>query len=136
MQSAKLKYQFCVKIFFRRGLALALLRSMNVDTGIWGRLTRVALVLLVIAGLMLVAVWYLPPIRQNERMRKEIQRLDTAIEKETTQQNQIKAASDALRNDPKATERLAREKLGYAKPGETVIRYEQPSNDPPQSVAQ
>jgi len=29
-----------------------------------------------------------------------------------------------LRYDSKAQERLARERLGYAKPGETVIRFE------------
>jgi len=31
---------------------------------------------------------------------------------------------NALRNDPKTVERLAREKLGYAKTDETVIRFE------------
>jgi cell division protein FtsB len=36
----------------------------------------------------------------------------------------LKASIDALRNDPKAVERLAREQLGYAKPGETVVRFE------------
>jgi cell division protein FtsB len=35
-------------------------------------------------------------------------------------------AQDALQHDPKAVERLARERLGYAKPGETVIRFEAP----------
>jgi cell division protein FtsB len=29
-----------------------------------------------------------------------------------------------LRNDPKTVERLTREKLGYARPDETVIRFE------------
>jgi cell division protein FtsB len=29
-----------------------------------------------------------------------------------------------LRNDPKTIERLAREKLGYARPDETVVRFE------------
>jgi cell division protein FtsB len=31
---------------------------------------------------------------------------------------------DALSNDPKTVERLAREKLGYARPDETVIHFE------------
>jgi cell division protein FtsB len=30
-----------------------------------------------------------------------------------------------LHYDPKAVERLARERLGYAKAGETVIRFEE-----------
>jgi cell division protein FtsB len=109
---------------------------MNVDTGIWGKLTRIVIVLLVIAGLSLIAVSYLPVIRQNERMRKEVMRLGTEIEKETAEQKQLKASSDALRNDPKAVERLAREKLGYAKPGETVVRFETPASNQPASFVQ
>ena len=33
---------------------------------------------------------------------------------------------ESLRTDPQAVERLAREKLGLAKPGETVIHFEGP----------
>jgi cell division protein FtsB len=42
-----------------------------------------------------------------------------------------KLLSEALRRDPKAIERLARESLGYGKPGETVIRFEAPSTNAP-----
>jgi cell division protein FtsB len=34
---------------------------------------------------------------------------------------------DALKYDPKAVERLARERLGYAKPGETMIHFDEPT---------
>ena len=97
---------------------------MNVDLGIWNKLTKLVLVLLLIAGMLGIAGWYLPLIRQNERMRKEVQRLDTQTQKENETERQLKASIDALRNDPKAVERLAREQLGYAKPGETVVRFE------------
>ncbi len=97
---------------------------MNVDVGIWSKLTRAVVFLLFLAGLLGVAVWYLPPIQQNERMRKEIMRLDDQIQKEEESSRQLKAAINALYSDPKAVERLAREQLGYAKPGETVIRFE------------
>jgi cell division protein FtsB len=33
---------------------------------------------------------------------------------------------DSMQNDPKTVERLAREKLGWAKTNEMVIRFEQP----------
>jgi cell division protein FtsB len=102
---------------------------MNVDLGIWHKLTRVVIVLCLIAGVLGIAVWYLPLIRQNERMRKEVQRLDTQIQKDEETSKQLKTSIEALRNDPKAVERLAREKLGYAKPGETVIRFEDPSTN-------
>ena len=48
----------------------------------WDQLTRVVIFLLFVAGLLIVAVWYLPLIKQNERMRKEILRLDTRYDKE------------------------------------------------------
>ena len=102
---------------------------MNVDLGIWSKLTRVAICLILAAGILLVAVWYLPLIKKNERFRKETLRLDTQIQKELETQKQLKTSVDALRKDPKAVERLAREKLGYAKPGETVIRFETPTTN-------
>src|SRR5258708_32105207 len=96
------------------------------DLGIWDKLTRLVIFLLFIAGLLGVAVWYLPLIRHNERMRREILRLDTQYQTEEEMAKQLKSSIDALRYDPKPVERLARERLAYAKPGETVIRFEPP----------
>jgi cell division protein FtsB len=97
---------------------------MNAETNLWDKLTGVVIFLLFIAGLLGVAVWYLPLIRQNEAFRKEILRLDAKIDKERETGKQLQNAIDALKHDPKAIERLARERFGYAKPGETVIRFE------------
>lgn len=99
---------------------------MKVNLGIWDKLTPVVIFLLFIAGILLVGMWYLPLIRQNERMRREILRLDQIVRKEEETGRQLRMSIDALRNDSKAVERLARERLGYAKPGETVIRFEEP----------
>ncbi len=105
--------------------------AMNVSLSIWDRLTRVVVFLLFVAGLFGVGVWYLPLIRQNERMRKEILRLDAQIQKEEDTGRQLRNSIDALRHDPKAVERLARERLGYGKPGETVIRFDPPVTNNP-----
>ena len=99
---------------------------MKVDLSIWDKLTRVVIFLLFVAGILLVAIWYLPLIKQNERMRKEILRKDTLIQKEEETVKQLTTSINALRRDPKAVERLARERLGYAKTGEIVIRFEAP----------
>lgn len=104
---------------------------MKVNLGIWDKLTRVVVFLVFIAGILLVAIWYLPLIKQNERYRREILRLDNLIQKEEDTGKQLRTSIDALRYDPKAVERLAREKLGYAKPGETVIRFEEPQTNTP-----
>jgi cell division protein FtsB len=97
---------------------------MNVDLGIWDKLTRVAVFLLFLAGLLLVAVWYLPLIEHNQRQRQRRLALDTLIQKEEDTAKQLRREIWALQHDPKTVERLARERLGYAKPGETVIRFE------------
>jgi cell division protein FtsB len=102
---------------------------MKVDLGIWSKLTGAVIFLLLLAGIGLVVVWYLPQIRQNEHMRAEILRLDTQIQQEEETARKLKASIDALHRDPKTVERLAREKLGYAKPGETVIRFEEPATN-------
>ena len=97
---------------------------MNVNLGIWDKLTRLVIFLLFVAGILGLAVWYLPLIRQNEAMRKAILRLDAQIQKEEETARQLKSSIDSLQHNPKAVERLARETFGYAKPGETVIRFE------------
>ena len=102
---------------------------MNVDLGIWGKLTRIVIGLLVIALLGIIWQWYLPLIKQNERMRRNVLSLDDQIHKEESAQKQLKTAIDTLRHDTNAVERLAREKLRYAKPGETVIVFETPATN-------
>ena len=96
----------------------------RVDLGIWDKLTKAVVFLLIIAALLAVAVWYLPLIKQNERMRAEILRLEGEMTKEKKIAMRRKVNIEALRNDPETVERYAREKLGLAKPDETVIRFE------------
>jgi cell division protein FtsB len=102
---------------------------VNVNLGIWSALTKIVVGLVVLAILLLIGMCYLPLINQNERMRAENLRLETELQKETEKSKQLQAQIDALQNDPKTVERLAREKLGYAKPDETVIRFETPATN-------
>jgi cell division protein FtsB len=104
---------------------------MNVDLGIWSKLTKVVVGLVVLAFLLLIGMCYLPLIQQNERMRREILRLDAQLQKEEEKSRQLKSEIEALRNDPKTIERLTREKLGYARPDETVVRFEPATTNTP-----
>ena len=97
---------------------------MKVDLGIWSKLSQAVLVLVALAVLVFIILAYQKPIQQNERMRREILRLDTELQKQDAISKQLRAEIDALRNDPATITRLAREKLGYAKPDETVVRFE------------
>ena len=99
---------------------------MNVNLGIWEKLTKLTIFCLFLLGLVAVAVWYLPLIRQNESMRQDLFKLQTKIKAEQERERTIKVALDAARNNPKSLERLIRANLGYAKPGEIVVRFEEP----------
>ena len=102
---------------------------MNADFTIWDKLTRLVIFLLFIAGLLGIAVWYLPLIQTNERMRKAILGYDAKIHKEEEINKQLKSSIEALKHDQMAVQRLARERLGYAKPGETIIRFGPPGTN-------
>jgi cell division protein FtsB len=97
---------------------------MHVDLGIWSKLTRLVIFLLIVAGVLCVVVLYLPLIRHNQGVRKEILNLEDHIKQQEEYGRQMDSTIRALKTDPKAIERVAREKLGYVKPGETMIRFE------------
>ncbi len=98
---------------------------MSVDVGIWNKLTRVVIFLIVAAVLLLIGFAYTPVIQRNERMQKTKLELDKKIEKEVEVSKRLDSQMRALQ-DPRTVERLAREKLSYAKPGEVVVHFEQP----------
>lgn len=101
------------------------MKEESVDLGIWDKLTRAVMVLLVAAVAVGIGFLCVPLIQQNERMRQRNLELESQIQREEEVGRQLKATLDAQRSDPKAVERLAREKLGYAKPGEVVIRFQE-----------
>lgn len=103
----------------------------EVQGGIWDKLTRVVIFLIVLAGLLLLITWYLPGTQQKQRMLKDIQRRDAQIQSEEAAGKDLKTSIDSLRESPQAVERLARDKFGYAKPGETVVRFSPPPTNAP-----
>lgn len=106
---------------------------MNVDLSIWDKLTRVVIFLLLAAAIVVVAVWYLPLIKENERKRSEVLRLDAQIQKEEETARQLKESTRVLREDTNAIGRLVREQLILAKPDETVIYFEPATTNAPSS---
>jgi cell division protein FtsB len=102
---------------------------VNVDLGIWSKLTKVVVGLVVLAALLLIGMCYLPVIHENERMRRQILLDQNQIEKGEARARELEAQVDALQHDTNTVERLTREKLGYAKPDETVIWFESPATN-------
>ena len=101
---------------------------MNVNLGIWSKLTRIVVGLVVVAVVLLIGMCYLPVIQENARMQAQILKLQARIQAEEQKSRELQSQIDALRNDPKTVERLTREKLGFARPDETVIRFESATN--------
>jgi cell division protein FtsB len=99
---------------------------MNVSV-IWDQLSKVILFLLLVAALLFAFLQYLPLIRKNQNYRRELLSLDTRLAGEERLGKHLRASIDSLQNDPKAVERLAREKLGWARTNETVDLFEQPA---------
>jgi cell division protein FtsL len=99
---------------------------MKVDLGIWDRLSRLIILLLIVAAVLGVALWYLPLIQRNEEMRKEILSLEDRIERERQREQELSAELESYR-DPQRVERRAREQLNLARPDEFVIRFEEPA---------
>jgi cell division protein FtsB len=104
---------------------------MNLGESIWDKLTHLVLGLVVVAVMLGIALWYQPVINTNRGMRARKLELEQKIAAETETARKLDAALHAMQ-DPKTVERLARERLSYAKPGEDVILFEPPApaNDP------
>jgi cell division protein FtsB len=92
---------------------------------IWDKLTRLVLGLLVVAAILAIALCFEPVLKQNQGLRARKLDLDQKIAMETERARKLEASLHAMQ-DPKTVERLARERLSYAKPGEDVIVFESP----------
>lgn len=114
-----------------------LLARMNSGESIWDKLTRLVLGLVVAAAILGIGLSYEPVILQNQALRARKLELEQKTAAETETAKKLEAALRAMQ-DPKTVERLARERLSYAKPGEEVILFEPPApaNDPAASALQ
>jgi len=97
---------------------------VNVDLGIWSKLTKLVVGLVMLAILLLIGMCYLPVIHENERMRRQILLDQDRIEQVEARTRELQAQVNDLQTNSKAVERLAREKLGYARPDEKVVWFE------------
>jgi cell division protein FtsB len=60
-------------------------------------------------------------------MRRDVQINQEAVQRLEARVNRNQARIEALRNDPRAIEREAREQLGLAKPDEQVVTFQGPN---------
>jgi len=99
-------------------------KNRKVNYGILRKLSGLVIFLMIISILCAVGLRFLPKIRSNQHLRQEVYKLEQEIESEKSAAQHLDASIKAVQSDPKTVERLAREKLGYAKPGESVVHFE------------
>ena len=83
---------------------------------------RVALGLALVLAVMSVADGR--GFRRHLSLEREISTLGSRNQKLTEDNRALLDEIDAMRKDPKALERAAREELGFVKPGEVIINVE------------
>ena len=98
--------------------------------GFWQRHGRTVLVL---AILFLFAhdIFGTHGFLSMRRAQKEIRRLGEEIAKLTEDNRQLTDQVKALRSDPRLIEKIARDELGLARPGEVIIKVPAPAKSEP-----
>lgn len=92
-------------------------------------LSRLVLFAIVIAALVGVFGWYVPLIQENQRLQREIAEQDRKIERLRADNQAMRVRVENFAVDSNTVERLVRENLGYARPGEIVYRFEERTPD-------
>ncbi len=91
--------------------------------GLYGWLNRLLVVLIVLAVVVGIGINYLPLIRQNQQMREEVNLKREEVARLEAEVRRLQTELKAVQSDPRTIERKIRE-LGYAKPGEVVVSFE------------
>lgn len=84
------------------------------------RFCQIAIVVLLIG---IVVRLFLPLIARHKELRAREAELRLEIQQEAEALRMLRLKQVRLQEDPRFVEKIAREKLGYAKPGETIFRF-------------
>jgi cell division protein FtsB len=96
-------------------------------------LRRHALQILVIAFLALLIHDIFGPhgVIAMRRTQREIQQIQQQIGKINAENKSLAEQVNSLKTDPKAIERIAREEMGLARPGELIFKLPDPAKPTP-----
>ena len=97
------------------------------EATVWQRLNRVLALLLVVAGVLVLASLFLPRYKQLAQSRAEIENLQQQVNEQKTVLAKNTREVSLLKTDPTYLETVARDRLDLMKPGETIVRFEPPA---------
>ena len=90
---------------------------------VWKFTQRLSLLAIVALTVGIVLRLFLPLLERQKELRAKEAALREDIQTEAEQLRMLKLKQEKLQEDPRFIEKIAREDLGYAKPGETVFRF-------------
>ena len=90
---------------------------------VWKFIQRICLIASVGLVVGIVVRLYLPKIDEQKRLQAQTESLRQDIQREAERLRQLKRKQEKLKDDPTFVEKIAREDLNYAKPGETIFRF-------------
>ena len=90
---------------------------------IWVFIYRLAWTVLVIIGIAAVIACFTPKVGQFQDLKKRAARSEQEYKIEEDVLQHLKKKQERLQTDPRFVEKIAREELGLAKPGETVFKF-------------
>jgi len=99
-------------------------RRLKLDYGWSSILIKIAYVLFFIAAVAGIATYYIPLIRKTRSFERELEAKQLALQKEEELNARLNREIELLKNDPEYVEKVARDKLGYGRDGETIYRFE------------
>ena len=89
----------------------------------WRNLYRVFLVAAAALVAVILVRFFMPKFQEERRLRARLEEARQDVRRTAEQQRELKLKQERLREDPRYVEKIAREDLGLAKPGETVFRF-------------
>lgn len=100
---------------------------------IWTVIIRASKAALVILGLIVAWHLFYPKFKLYRDLQQRESQLREDVRLEEDMLQLLKTKQERLRNDPRFVEKIAREELGLAKPGETVFKFvdDTPTNTRP-----
>ena len=94
------------------------------EATIWQQMNAILRVLLLIAFWLLMISFFLPPYKQLQRNRGELDQLNAQLTDRKEVLMRLTKQVALLKNDPTYLETFARDSLQVMKPGETIFRIE------------
>ena len=90
---------------------------------VWKFTQRICLIAIVALVVGIVLKLFLPLLDRQEDMRARDAALRQDMQKDAEYLRMLRLKQEKLQEDPRFIEKIAREDLNYAKPGETIFRF-------------